>query len=464
MIRPVLPVVTAVLTVVTAFAASLWYSLFLVEPINDRALTIIRDAVPSIRHLSSIRYELNRLDEVMSKYVTEQPQGADTSNEIDAIESRMRNELEAYRALPISPEEAAPLEQVRENLATIDRLTDQMVSRANAGAIPEAARTLHDVFHASLSQADHSIERLQAVSEEQVARSATRIMQMRRNATVVAIVLGSASLLLAFVVTVLVLHVLQIRSALIRERTELLASRTTELDAFAGRVAHDLKDPLSAVALQVQWLARLPDLEGKARRQLEKTSRQVRQMSGLIDGLLEFARAGAKPARGARVDLGATLDDVVSNLEPKAAAVETRLTLESFAPLRLACTPAALSSVLSNLIGNAIKYIVEGEQRPRIITVRVVERGDVARVEITDNGPGLRPDALGSIFEPFYRSKETRQSGTGLGLATAKRIVDAYQGRIGVESKLRKGSTFWFEIPKATEDVAELSDGPAAAP
>jgi signal transduction histidine kinase len=105
--------------------------------------------------------------------------------------------------------------------------------------------------------------------------------------------------------------------------------------------------------------------------------------------------------------------------------------------------------VLANLLGNAAKFVVEGSELPRRIAVRVREEGHAAHVEVEDNGPGIPPEAEERIFEPFRRLNTTRQAGFGLGLATVKKIVEAYHGRLGVRSRPARGSVFWFELPKA---------------
>lgn len=80
--------------------------------------------------------------------------------------------------------------------------------------------------------------------------------------------------------------------------------------------------------------------------------------------------------------------------------------------------------------------------------MRVSEEAQMAHVEVEDNGPGIPREAEQRIFEPFRRLNTTRQSGFGLGLATVKKIVEAYHGRLGVSSRPTKGSVFWFELPK----------------
>ena len=105
--------------------------------------------------------------------------------------------------------------------------------------------------------------------------------------------------------------------------------------------------------------------------------------------------------------------------------------------------------MLHNLVGNALKYVVEGREPVRQVRLHVAELRAAVRVEVQDNGPGLAPGTEQAVFEPFVRLGRTRQAGTGLGLATVKRIVEASGGRVGVQSEPGAGSCFWFEMPKA---------------
>ena len=233
----------------------------------------------------------------------------------------------------------------------------------------------------------------------------------------------------------------------------LLAERATELEAFAGRVAHDLKGSLGSMALLVQLAKRRRGDDQKLSVDLERLTNQAQRMGKIIDGLLAFARAGANPPPGACADLRDILDEVASEVRFAADAANTELRIAPIPAVRLACTPAALTSVLSNLLGNAVKYIGEGKQIPRQISIHVESRDELARIEVQDTGPGLPPGSERIIFEPFRRLTETNQPGIGLGLATVKKIVEAYKGRVGVVSTYGCGSTFWFEIPKAPDNL-----------
>ena len=104
--------------------------------------------------------------------------------------------------------------------------------------------------------------------------------------------------------------------------------------------------------------------------------------------------------------------------------------------------------MLGNLVDNAAKYVTGGTP-PHRICVRGCIKGTRVRVEVHDNGPGVPPGSEELVFEPFRRLGNLREPGLGIGLATVKRIAEAYEGRVGVTSNHDRGSTFWFELPIA---------------
>jgi signal transduction histidine kinase len=105
-----------------------------------------------------------------------------------------------------------------------------------------------------------------------------------------------------------------------------------------------------------------------------------------------------------------------------------------------------LSSVVGNLLGNAIKYMPT-EAKDRRVRVRAFEMGNRVRVEVSDTGKGLSKEAQDRIFQPYVRVDQSRP-GLGLGLATVKRLIEAYAGRVGVQSSAGRGAIFWFELPR----------------
>jgi signal transduction histidine kinase len=166
----------------------------------------------------------------------------------------------------------------------------------------------------------------------------------------------------------------------------------------------------------------------------------------IVDGLLTFARSGAKPAPGARAGVRAAIADVVENAQPAADAKEIAIRIDPFDDAEVACTRGALDSILSNLIGNAIQN--SPASSGCTVTIAARDRGDSMRVEVADTGDGLPPNVERAIFEPYYRARRGG-GGLGLGLATVKRLVDAHGGTVGVRRNVERGCTFWFDLPKA---------------
>jgi signal transduction histidine kinase len=295
-------------------------------------------------------------------------------------------------------------------------------------AVEQLKQIDNDLARNRLEKADEAVIRPKALNTSTAQERSNSILQARRGALRLATVLGMVSLIVAVIAGLLVLRVSRSRDRLMLKHGRLLAERATELEAFAGRVAHDLKNPLGTMAVLILLASRRRGDDPKLREDLGRLTSQVKRMDQIIDGLLAFARSGANPPPGARADLRAVLDEVTSEVRLAAEAAAVELRIGSFPATELACTPAALTSILSDLLGNAAKYIGGGRQTPRQISIRVKNHDAVTRIEVEDTGPGLPP-------------------GIGLGLATVKKLVDAYKGRVGVVSTEGCGSIFWFEIP-----------------
>lgn len=165
----------------------------------------------------------------------------------------------------------------------------------------------------------------------------------------------------------------------------------------------------------------------------------------VLDGLLAFAR-GADAARSqtafAPDELDASLEDLRPRLVGRDIAVDARAE-EGY----VACDPRLLRIVLSNLVDNAMK-LSAGDRRGHVL-VTGKKDGDSDCLEIEDDGPGIPKDAVARLFEPFYRVDGGRAPGTGLGLATVHRIVEAHGSSIEVVSKLGDGALFRVRLPSA---------------
>jgi len=302
------------------------------------------------------------------------------------------------------------------------------------------------VSHARTSKIDDHAQAIAATSDsEHSVQNAREISRLRGEAKDLAFALGALGVVAAVALGGIALTAIRRQAGLVAQHTELLDRRATELEAFAGRVAHDLRNPLGAIALRIE-AARLRG--GADTAALDRLAANTSRMDHLIGDLLQFASAGAAPEEGARASLRTVIVEAIGDARTQAQRASAELVVDDIPAVDVACPAGALASVISNLLGNATKYIVEASG-PRTIAVRAAMRDQRVRVEVADTGPGLPPGSEELVFEPFQRVGNSRQPGLGIGLATVKRIIDAYGGCVGVTSTPGRGSTFWFELPLA---------------
>ncbi|HEX2721856.1 MAG TPA: PAS domain S-box protein [Gemmatimonadaceae bacterium] len=223
-----------------------------------------------------------------------------------------------------------------------------------------------------------------------------------------------------------------------------LARSNQELDQFAYVASHDLKAPLRGIANLSQWIEEdLGDrLGGENKSQMEMLRGRVQRMESLIDGILQYSRAGRAKARPESIDTGALVRDVIDLMSPpQGITIET---LPGMPTVRAERVP--LQQVFMNLLGNAIKHA--GKTSP-LIQVGWAEAGPFYEFTVRDNGPGIAPQYHERIFG-IFQTLEARDKieGTGIGLSVVQKIVEARGGKVWVESEVGKGAKFKFLWPK----------------
>lgn len=226
---------------------------------------------------------------------------------------------------------------------------------------------------------------------------------------------------------------------------------------FVANVSHELRTPLSSIKGSAETL-----LDGamndpvQAARFLQKIDKNSDRLLFLIEDLLVISRleSGQVALNLHPVDLHELAQRVLDDLAPRAAARQTTLENGIESALVVWADADRLQQVLSNLADNAIKY---GKSPGRVVIEARESDADTVEVSVTDDGPGIPPEAIGRVFERFYRVDRARSresGGTGLGLSIVKHIVQAHGGEAGVRSELHKGSTFYFTVPKKTRSAA----------
>ena len=301
----------------------------------------------------------------------------------------------------------------------------------------------------SANRLDAAALRLIDFNAARVRELGGTIDRLGRRAVINAIVLDGISLALTLAASFLAWR-------LGRRYTALLERRSEELEAFAGRVAHDVIGPLSAAGLALDLLARGSVSPERAARAIEAGRSGIRHSRLISDGLLAFARAGAQPEAGAHADVADVIAGVVEEISQETAERNISIVSDVEAGAEAACDAGVLASVVSNLLRNAVKY-ASGGLSPRIV-VRVQAIEDrtscgFIRIEVEDNGPGLPVDLGDRAFDPYVRGADRSQPGIGLGLATVKRIAEAHGGSVTVRSIRNAGCTFIVELPGAPAQV-----------
>lgn len=227
-------------------------------------------------------------------------------------------------------------------------------------------------------------------------------------------------------------------------------------------VSHDLRNPLNAITLAAQLL-QMTQLSGEDREQVDVIELSAKRMSRLIADLLDITRLeGGKrlPIEPERVEPGALLQEAYELFKAQAAAQQITLRTEV-----VPGTPAVhadrhrVMQVLSNLIGNALKFVpADG-----IISCRAESAMREVLFTVADNGPGIRREDIGRIFSPYWQSERAERMGAGLGLPIVKGIVESHGGKIWVESEEGRGTRFYFTLPVDQEKAANTPEARLSA-
>ncbi len=225
-------------------------------------------------------------------------------------------------------------------------------------------------------------------------------------------------------------------------------------------VSHDLKNPLSSIMLGTALVLQPSETTDrrKGRRQIEAIRRNAARMERMIADLLDLSsiQSGHLSTERREQDIGDVLRESIESLLPMASEHKLRLaSVTPAVPVHAICDRERVLQVLSNLIGNAIKFSPEGAS----IQVSAETRAGEVRVAVRDEGPGIAPDVVNHVFDRYWRAPERSKEGRGLGLYIAKGLVEAQGGSIGVESRPGAGSTFFFTLPLAPPKARDSRSG-----
>jgi len=220
---------------------------------------------------------------------------------------------------------------------------------------------------------------------------------------------------------------------------------------FVANASHELRTPIAAVRSATETLRNGALSDGvAAARFLDIIERNSVRLQNLVEDMLELSKLESNEfqLKRERVDLERVVPLVLALFRERAEKKGVRLAAELAAPVpAIEGDARALEHVLSNLVDNAVKYCPAGAS----IMVRAAVDGQRVKLVVTDTGPGIAPEHLSRVFERFYRVDAGRSrdlGGTGLGLSIVKHMVEAMRGKVSVESRVGKGSTFVVSLPR----------------
>jgi signal transduction histidine kinase len=365
-------------------------------------------------------------------------------------------------------------------LAALERPDASPAKRELVGAVERAADSYRRQFAAlvettpstedrqSLAQAlrqrllpsrdalDGDIKMLMAHERRTQEDTSRRAALVAGRATAAMLVLGGAAMAMSAVLAWIFtrrLGEIQRRERQSARRAEQALSTKEELLRI---VAHDLRSPLGAILLRASTLGR-SSADEQARASARSIMAICERMAGLIESLVEAANveSGRLSLTVQRFAVGELIRAAIDTFTP--AAADKSIHMEGAvtpADLELTADRERLLQVISNLLGNALKFTPAGG----VVGVGAKVRGGQVRFEVRDTGPGIAPENHGHVFERYWGSDRQGGGGIGLGLYIAKGIVDAHGGRIWVESAPGRGAGFFFEIPSEPRWIVSVAN------
>lgn len=234
--------------------------------------------------------------------------------------------------------------------------------------------------------------------------------------------------------------------------------------AFLATISHELRTPMNGVIGMTSLL--MDTALAPEQRSYAETIRQCGEaLLHLINDVLECSKieAGKLELESIEFNLRTTVEDVLKQFAERAESkgLELNGLIHAAVPTGLRGDPGRLRQVLTNLVGNAIKFTQHGDVTVQVYLEEETEGDALLRFDVTDSGIGISPETQGKLFQPFVQADSTmtrRYGGTGLGLSISKQLIELMGGQIGVKSALDRGSTFWCtaRFPKQPSSVSAI--------
>jgi signal transduction histidine kinase len=409
-------VLVALAAVAALVAAMLGVDLIVAQRVGRHTAEIVDNTQRSVELADDLRAQAHRIS-VPGR----------TPEQIKSILNNIEHDARAYDPIATGPNEREEWTLLQEALGRLSR------------AVESGERPSNDL----VSEVGTRIDRLVAINREQAHVSSNEIRRLHQQAVLADASVGALTFGLVTVIVVVLLRVLQRQRQLTEQHIALLDERNRELEAFAGRAAHDLRTPLNPIRGYADLLMSGDEPQEEIREMASRIRLAVDRMSRVVDAMLELSRA-ARPGQG-ESSVTEVAADVIDELGPELAGVEVENQLTES---RVAIAPGVLASIIRNLVGNAVKFRSR-QRKPHVSLTSTSENGAIELV-VEDNGVGMDEDSAAHAFEPYWRGRPDREvPGHGLGLAIVERATRAVGGSIRLTSAPDRGTRITIRLPRA---------------
>jgi signal transduction histidine kinase len=411
---------------------------------------IVQNTFTSIDLAASLSRSLHRKRVLLQTHILEM-----NSAEMEVIEGEMRvidkrieDTLLAYEPIADEEGERAQMQRLRAEIAEVQPQIDQVIQLSRQQKLAEARRFLAQHVERPLETISETTDQLVRFQRARSEQEISMIRALQRQAVILLGVLGTGAAILTALTATWVTRLARQREREMREAAAALEERNRELDAFAGRVAHDLRGPLTSISLATALISRDPESDDRGPTVLR---RGVAQMEAIIQNLLTLSRVSSQTidATCQAADVALSVEE---DLKPRVEEAGGALRV-NVAPAAIRSSEGLLRQVLWNLGENAVKYRRLDTRLEIDIRGRLTPHG--YEFVVADNGSGMSLRETRQAFEPFFRGERARQiPGAGLGLSIVERVVEASNGSISVESAVGQGTTFRIHLPLALSKAA----------
>jgi two-component system, OmpR family, sensor kinase len=418
-------------------------TLIQVQALQSNARDIVENMLASVRLVGQLAISVERRRILVGDHIfaSKPDELAGIEAELARVDEQIAATTRAYDPWAILPNERATWDRARVDLAALDAPIARALALSRQNRDSEARQEMERVRE-QFAGVGRDFDQLIAINDQAATKALSRFSMIRFRLMLTLLGMGVAALVGILLVGRRVSRQVARREAETLGERQTLEARNRELDAFAGRVAHDVRGPLTSISLAAEQLAaKLPN----EKRPTETLQRGLRRIETLVDDLLALARVEAL-SRG-RCDPAAVVAQIEEDFGARIAAEQGTLRVV-VGHAEVSCSEGLLRQAVGNLVENAVKYCRPG------VAPKVEISGEPAAdgydLRVSDNGVGMSQEDANRAFEPFYRSPQMQAlPGSGLGLSIVNRVAQANGGALTVRTSLGHGSTFVVHLPLA---------------